>query len=107
MAADRFLSMLSLCRKAGKLEAGAMASVGAVRAGRAVLLILAADASGNTKKDIGNCAAYYKVPLIEGYNMETLGRAMGKELISAVAVCDAGFGRELLKLGANNFGGDV
>ena len=47
---NKFFSLLGLCKRAGKLVAGEVAAEQAVRKKQAFLLILAQDASKNTKK---------------------------------------------------------
>ena len=47
---NKFFSLLGLCKRAGKLVAGEVAAEQAVRKKQAYLLILAQDASKNTKK---------------------------------------------------------
>jgi len=48
---SKFYSLLGLCKKAGKLVGGEVAVENAIRQKTAVLLILAGDASGNTRKN--------------------------------------------------------
>ena len=50
----KFYSLLGLCKRAGKLAAGEVAAEQAVRKKTAYLLILAEDASANTKKKFRN-----------------------------------------------------
>ena len=45
---NKFLSLLGLCKRAGKLAAGEVAAEQAVRGKKAFLLILSEDASKNT-----------------------------------------------------------
>lgn len=47
---DKALSMIGLATKAGKIASGEFAVESAVRKGKAVLVIIASDASDNTKK---------------------------------------------------------
>ena len=59
---NKFFSLLGLCKRAGKLVAGEVAAEQAVRKKQAYLLILAQDASKNTKKKFTNSAVYYELP---------------------------------------------
>ena len=77
---------------------GEVAVENAIRQKTAVLLILAQDASQNTKKKFNNSAAYYKLTLIETGDKESLGGAIGDEFRAILAVTDAGFGKRLLEL---------
>ena len=47
---NKFFSMLSLCQRAGRLVSGELPCENAVKSGKAKLLIIAEDASANTKK---------------------------------------------------------
>ena len=76
---NKFFSLLGLCKRAGKLVAGEVAAEQAVRKKQAYLLILAQDASKNTKKKFTNSAVYYELPLAEIGTKEELGRAIGAE----------------------------
>lgn len=95
---NKFLSLLGLCKRAGKLAAGEQAAEQAVRRGQAYLLILAEDASQNTKKKFRNSAAYYKLPLAEIEQKEALGRAIGAQMRSIIAITEEGFAKKLKQL---------
>ena len=83
---NKFFSLLGLCKRAGKLVAGEVAAEQAVRKKQAFLLILAQDASKNTKKKFTNSAVYYELPLAEIGTKEELGRAIGAEMRSIIAL---------------------
>ncbi len=91
MPNDRILSTLSMAQKAGQVASGAFATEKAVKEGRALLVIIAADASENTKKKMENMTAYYQVPLYYYSGKEELGRSIGKEYRSMAAVTHPGF----------------
>ncbi|WP_352400496.1 ribosomal L7Ae/L30e/S12e/Gadd45 family protein [Anaerotignum sp.] len=95
---SKFYSLLGLCKKAGKLVGGEVAVENAIRQKTAVLLILAGDASGNTRKKFNNSAAYYKIPLVEVGDKDSLGGAVGEEIRAILAVTDAGFAKKLKEL---------
>lgn len=87
---DRVYQMLGIGRKANLVSSGEFQSEGAVKNGSAKLVILAADASENTKKKFENMCAFYHVRITEYGTKETLGRALGKEERSTVCINDAG-----------------
>lgn len=95
---NKFLSLLGLCKRAGKLAAGEVAAEQAIRRGQAYLLLLAEDASQNTKKKFRNSAAYYQLPLAEIGKKEELGRAIGAEMRSIIAITEEGFAKKLKQL---------
>ncbi len=94
----KFLSLLGLCKRAGKLAAGEVAAEQAVRKKQAYLLILAEDASANTKKKFRNSAAYYELLLAEIGNKDELGKAIGADLRSIIAITEEGFAKKLKQL---------
>lgn len=95
---SKFYSLLGLCKKAGKLLGGEVAAENAIRQKTACLLLLATDASKNTKKKFRNSANYYEIPLVEVGLKEDLGRAVGEDTRAIFAVVDAGFAKTLLPL---------
>ena len=70
---DRVLSMLGMAARAGKIESGEFSTEKAVKSGRGRLVIVAEDASGNTKKMFTNMCKYYEVPLVVFGTKEELG----------------------------------
>ena len=82
---------LGLAVKAGQAASGAFACEEAVRKRKALLLILAGDASAVTKKKFSNMAAYYGIPLVEFGSMSELGKAMGKDERAVAVVTGTGF----------------
>ena len=99
---NKFFSLLGLCKRAGKLVAGEVAAEQAVRKKQAFLLILAQDASKNTKKKFTNSAVYYELPLAEIGTKEELGRAIGAEMRSIIAITEKGFAKKLKELADDN-----
>ena len=96
----KLLSMLGLCQKAGKLKSGEFACETAVKGYEAYLVIIASDASGNTKKKFNDMCSYYETECAEYGTKDTLAAAIGKEERSSLAVCDEGFATSIKKLSA-------
>ncbi len=94
----KFYSLLGLCKKAGKLAGGETAAEEAVRGKTACLLIVAEDASKNTKKKFYNSANYYQIPIVAFGTKEQLGRAIGEEVRAVFAVTEAGFAKKLVQI---------
>lgn len=90
--------MLGLAMKSGKVSSGEFATEQAVKSGSAYLVILAETASANTQKKFRNMCAYYKVPCILFGDKEQLGRAIGREYRSSLAVCEAHFAEKIAAL---------
>ncbi|MBR4209553.1 MAG: ribosomal L7Ae/L30e/S12e/Gadd45 family protein [Lachnospiraceae bacterium] len=94
----KFLRLLGMARRAGKVESGSFLTERAVRAGKAALVVIAEDASENTKKDLENVCRYYKVPFYIKFSKAELAGAIGEEERVSAAVTDPGFAAELGKL---------
>ena len=67
------------------------------KSGKAALVIVAEDASDNTKKKFRDMCKFYEVPIYFYGDKDTLGHAMGKEFRTSAAVTDAGFADEIKK----------
>ena len=89
--------MISLAQKAGAMASGEYAVDQAIKRGTAYLIILAEDASENTKKRFKNSADFYEVPVIIRSTKEMLGHMLGKGERSVAAVLDRGFYESILK----------
>lgn len=97
MRMNKALSMISLATKAGKTKSGEFMTEKEVKEGNARLVIVAGDASENTKKKFKNMCDFYKVPIYFYGDKDTLGHAMGKEFRASLAVTDAGFAKGIRK----------
>ena len=94
---SRARSYLGLAKKAGKVRSGEFQTEEAVKKKLACLVILAADASDNTKKKFQNMCEFYEVPIYFYEDKDTLGHAMGKEFRASLAVIDPGFAKGIMK----------
>ncbi len=94
---NKLLSMISLATKAGKTQSGEFSTEKEVKEGKAHLVIIAGDASANTKKKFQNMCDFYKVPIYFYGDKETLGHAMGKEIRASLAITDSGFAKSISK----------
>lgn len=90
-------SMISLCAKAGRLVSGGFSVEKAVKEKKAYVVIVACDASENTKKLFNQKCNYYKIPYFETADKDTLGRLIGKEMRTSIAILDEGFGNQIIK----------
>lgn len=97
MKNDNALLMLGMAAKAGKVASGEFMTENAVKSGEAALVIVAEDASDNTKKKFSNMCEYYKIPL-KIYGMkDELGKFTGKEFRASLAVTDKGLAQAVMK----------
>ena len=92
------LQMLGLSSKAGRAVSGEFQCEEALKSGKARLVVVAQDVSANTYKKFKKKSEYYHVPFYQlSCNKEGLGRAIGKEKRSCVAVTDTGLAGSILK----------
>lgn len=80
-----------MAARAGKLVSGEFCTEREVKSGKAALVLVADDASDNTKKRFKNMCDFYKVPIYFYKDKDTLGHAIGKEFRASLAVLDQGF----------------
>lgn len=97
MNRSKALALISLATKAGKTKSGEFSTEQAVKEGRAHLVVVATDASENTKKKFRNMCSFYEVPICFYGEKDTLGHAMGKEFRASVAVIDEGLAKGIKK----------
>lgn len=97
MRQSKIISMLGLSKKAGKVVSGEFMVEKTVRAGKAKLVVIAEDASANSRKNYTDMCTYYKVPLVIAETKENLGHAIGCELRASVALLDEGLAKSILK----------
>lgn len=97
MNVNKALTYVGLSKKAGYLAVGTEFVRDAVRQGKALTVVLALDASENSKKRVkDSCAFYGKEMPIEFCTSEQLAHAVGKKgAVSAVAICDRGLSKAL------------
>jgi ribosomal protein L7Ae-like RNA K-turn-binding protein len=84
-------SLLGLARRAGKIVTGDEACMKTVRSGHAKLVILAVDASENTRKKYTDKCKFYHTQLVITGDRNALGQALGRPDQVVIAVEDEGF----------------
>ncbi|WP_342662637.1 YlxQ family RNA-binding protein [Halalkalibacillus halophilus] len=92
------LNLLGIALRANKLVLGESSIVEAVRQNQAKLVLIASDASDNTKKKLSDKSTSYQVPYIVVEDRHTLSKAIGKDGRVAVAITDQGFANKLKQL---------
>ena len=98
MAQDKLLSLLGLCRRAGRLQWGHDACLDAVRHGRAKLCLISADASDHLRRDVRFAAERGGTPVIEyAYTMQQIKDATGC-FAGVLSTEDEGFAKRLAQL---------
>ena len=94
---DKVLSMLGLAARSRNVVSGGFATEQAVKSNKAGLVIIAEDASGNTRKKYSNMCDFYEVPCAFHGTKAVLGHSMGKDERSVLAVTDEGFADSIRK----------
>ncbi len=93
----KILGTLGLAMKAGNVVSGEFMTERAIRDRQAQLILVAEDASDNTKKNFSDSCHYYHVRYAEFGTKEELGEAIGKKLRASLAVTDRGFAKSISK----------
>lgn len=93
MNQGKIYSLLGIAMRGRNIVSGEFATESAVKDGSAALVIVAEDASDNTKKLFSNKCTFYEVPYYIYGTKEELGHAMGKDLRSSLAIVDGGIAR--------------
>ena len=94
---NRFWNNLGLAMRAGKLVTGDEGVLDAVRKGEAKLVVVAENASENTRKKFRDKCTHFGVPLIEHGSRDELGSSIGKAERVVLAVTDPGFAQMITK----------
>lgn len=98
MKQNKILSLLGIAMKGRNLVSGEFQTLEAIRKGSAMLVIIAEDASDNTKKLFSDKCAFYGVPVVTFGRKEEFAAAIGKEsLRSSLGVCNAGLADAIIK----------
>ena len=89
---NKFLGMLGLAKRAGKVQTGEDICSKAVKSGVSKLIIVACDASDNTKKSITDSCKFYKTKFVEAGSKAELGA----DSRAVVSVNDDNFAKAIL-----------
>lgn len=95
---ERALGVIGMAQRAGKAESGEFKALKALQAGRVFAVIVAEDASENTRKRFRDKCAFYGAAFELFSTKERLGRAIGKETRAVIALSDEGLSKAVLKL---------
>lgn len=98
MTRNKISGLLGIAAKAGKAASGELAATEAIRSGRAELVLIAKDASDNTKDRFVSMCLGHKAAACGYSTKEDLGRCIGKAERSVLAVTDRGLAEALTAL---------
>ena len=97
MENEKAFRYLGLAAKAGRVASGEFQTENAVRKGRAKVVLIAADASENTKKKFQNMCSFYKIPVFIMTDKVTLGHRIGREMRTSAAITDENLAAAFIK----------
>ena len=109
---DRILSLLGICKRAGKLITGADTTIDSIRKSKAKLVIFANDFSKSSKKSVQTAADECNVKTMDemiltmNRSKEEIGFALGK-ICGVMTTEDKGFADKLEQLIENESGGEL
>lgn len=94
MPMNNFLNTLGLASRARKIVTGETL-INKIRSNEVYFVIIAADASDNTKKKLTDKCTSYNVDYTIASNINELSKAVGKNNRVALGIQDAGFAKNL------------
>ena len=92
---NNYLNCLSLAQKAQKIVYGKNV-LPSIRSNKAYLVLVASDASQNTKKQLFDKCNYYQIPCFEVDNSDVLSTSIGKVSRMYLAIIDENFAKMIL-----------
>jgi len=95
---SKVASLLSLCAKAGMLRTGEETAEKLLQQESAQLVIIAGDASDNTKRKFTNKCFYYKKPIRVFGERGDLSKCVGKQNRTVYVITDSGFASRIQNL---------
>lgn len=96
---DKFLSLLGMARRSGRVSLGHDAVIGSIVRNKAKLCVMSAEASERLQREIQHACSYENknIPLIiTKYSLLELSSAVGSK-VAVISVDDEGFAKALEK----------
>ncbi|WP_240375351.1 ribosomal L7Ae/L30e/S12e/Gadd45 family protein [Bacillus piscicola] len=93
-----FYSFLGLAAKAGKVKTGEELVLREIRNQSLYLVLIAADASPNTKKKFKDKSSSYRIPLRVAGSRDSLGEAIGKGSRVIIGITEKGFADKMISM---------
>jgi len=98
MTEEKVCSFMGLAVRAGQTVSGSFASDKAIKMGKARLVLIAKDASENTKKGFFDACKYYSTEIRVIGDKDLLGKYTGKNVRTVVAVVGESFANKLISM---------
>ena len=93
----KLLNMIGLATRARKVVSGEFSTEKSVKTGKGFLVLVAEDASENTRKKFRDMCDFYEVPVYVFGDKEELGKYCGREFRASLAVQDENFAKAIMK----------
>lgn len=101
---NNYLNLLGLASRARKIVSGEIL-INKIRSNEVHLVLIASDASDNTKKKLIDKCTSYGIEYVVISNIDELSKAIGKNNRVALGIEDIGFAKSLKdKIGGWNYG---
>ncbi len=97
MKQNKIYSLLGLAMRGRNLVSGEFQTENAIKRHHAKAVLIAADASENTKKSFCDMCEHSGVPVFVLLNREVLGHALGKEFRASCAITDEGLAAAFIR----------
>ena len=85
---NKLLTYIGFAKRANKISSGEFICKKAIKSHQSKLIVIAEDASDNTKKSIKNSCSFYRVEYIEYADMAWLGKATGGGERAVISIND-------------------
>lgn len=95
---QKIRSLLGIAMRAGKLVSGEDGTMIDLKKGKLNLVIVAEDASNNTKKLFKDKSSFRHVNCIELSTKSELGISIGKDSRAVIGIKDIGFANKIIQL---------
>ena len=95
---DKRLNYLGLARRSRHLIAGTDSTIAALQNNKLHLIVLASDASLSTKDKVIKKAFFYKVPVLDIYNISSISQATGIKNPVVCGIDDLGLAKAILEI---------
>ncbi|CAH2213979.1 L7Ae/L30e/S12e/Gadd45 family ribosomal protein [Tepidibacter aestuarii] len=95
---NKILSLLGIVLRSGNLVSGDDTTLSELKKGTIKLIIIAADASENTKKLFRDKSEYRDVPYIIDFTKEELGRSIGKSNRAVIGIKSEQFAMKIKEI---------
>ena len=95
---DKFYNMIGMGKRANLVRVGDYVCTESIQKNTSSLIIVAEDASQNTRKKFTQKCEFYQVKCIVIGEKTNLGNAVGKEAAATLTVNDEKFAAQLIKI---------